>query len=165
MPLLSIIVAMDESGVIGKNNGLPWHLPADLRHFKQITMGKPVLMGRKTFESIGKPLPGREFIVLTRDKSFAVAGCRVVQTLDEGIEAAADKPELVVIGGAEIFALALPLVSRIYLTRVHARVDGDTYFPAFDRREWLAVSEQEYPADERNAHALTFMTLERRGCA
>jgi dihydrofolate reductase len=161
-PRVSLIVAMALNGVIGRGNGLPWKLPEDLRRFKASTMGKPLLMGRKTYESIGRPLPGRLNIVLTRDAAWSAPGVSVVHTVEEALNAAGDASELMVIGGAEIYRLVMPFARRIYLTHVHAEVPGDTYFPAFDPTQWVDVECDAYPADERNAFPLTFMTLERR---
>jgi dihydrofolate reductase len=161
-PLVSLIVAMANNRVIGRGNALPWRLPADLRRFRSLTLGKPVLMGRRTFESIGRPLTGRVNLVLTRDVDWSAEGTRVVRTLAEALERARDCPELVAIGGAEVYRLVLPLAHRIYLTQVHADVPGDTFFPAFDPGEWRDVECSAQPADERHAHPLTFVTLERR---
>jgi dihydrofolate reductase len=158
---ISIIVAADENGVIGLDNRLPWRLPADLRHFREITLGKPVLMGRKTFESIGKPLAGRHNIVLTR-QDVRMEGCTVVHSLDEAIDAAGEAAELMIIGGAEIYRESLGLVNRIYLTRVHTAVEGDTWFPDIDYDEWFETSIEEHAADERNEFAYSFEVLERR---
>jgi dihydrofolate reductase len=161
-PLISLIVAMADNGVIGRGNALPWRLPADLRRFRSLTLGKPVLMGRRTFDSIGRPLAERVNLVLTRDVRWTAAGARAVHTLHEALEQAGGRPELVAIGGAEIYRLALPLARRIYLTQVHAGLDGDTFFPAFDRQEWREVERSAQPADERHAYPFTFLTLERR---
>ncbi len=162
MPRVALVVAVDEAGTIGRDGALPWRLPSDLRHFKQITMGKPVVMGRKTFESIGRPLPGRENIVLSRDPDYRAEGCRAVGSLQEALAAAGEAEELMVIGGAELYAQALPLAERIYLTRVHARFAGDTFMPRLDPEEWLETRREEHPADARNPYAHTFVVLERR---
>ena len=170
-PQLSLIVAAADNGVIGRANTLPWRLPDDLKRFKALTMGKHMLMGRKTFESIGKPLPGRTSIVLTRSKSWdraaintlltSPAGVIVVQTLEEAFKRAGDVPEIAVIGGAEIYKLTLPKANRIYLTRVHANIEGDVKLPPIDPNEWHEVERTEHPADDRHAHAMTFITLDR----
>jgi dihydrofolate reductase len=162
-PLVSLVVAMADNGVIGRGNALPWRLPADLRRFRSVTLGKPVLMGRRTFESIGRALPDRVNLVLTRDTRWAADGARAVRTVQEALERARECPELVAIGGAEVYRLMLPLAQRIYLTRVHAAVAGDTFFPAFDPGEWRDVECSAQAADERHAYPLTFATLERRG--
>ncbi len=159
--LVSLIVAMDEAGVIGRDNALPWRLPEDLKRFKALTLGKPILMGRKTFESIGKPLPGRRNIVLTRSRDWRHDGVDTVNSIEEALALVREAPEIAVIGGEEIFKLALPLSRRIYLTEVHARVDGDTYFPPFDRAQWRETERTFHAADERHANSMTFSTLER----
>jgi dihydrofolate reductase len=161
-PLVSLIVAMAQNGVIGRDNALPWRLPQDLKRFKAFTLGKPVLMGRKTFESIGRPLPGRENLVLTRDRSWFAHGVIVVHSVDEALTQARASEELVAIGGAEIFRLVLPFARRIYLTHVHADVPGDTYFPDFDAAQWADLECSTHPADDEHAYALTFVTLQRR---
>lgn len=160
-PRVSLVVAMDDAGLIGANNALPWRLSNDLKHFKRITWGKPIVMGRRTFQSIGRPLPGRRNIVLTRDKAFDAPGCRVVHTFQEAM-AAADAEEVMVIGGADIYRQALPRADRIYLTRVRGRFQGDTYFPIFGADDWAEVSGEDQPADERNPHPHRFSILERR---
>ncbi|MFO7276783.1 MAG: dihydrofolate reductase [Pseudomonadota bacterium] len=161
-PLVSLVVAVSENGVIGRDNALPWHLPADLRRFKALTMGKPMLMGRRTYESIGRPLPGRTSLVLTRDPAWsAPPGVIAVRSIEEALERVSGAPELAVIGGEAVFRLTLPLASRIYLTRVHAHVEGDVRFPELDPREWREVESSAHPADERHPYAMTFVTLER----
>jgi dihydrofolate reductase len=158
--LISIVVAMDEDGVIGRDNALPWRLPDDLKRFKSITLGKPVLMGRKTFDSIGKPLPGRLNLVLTRSREWQHEGVTVVHSMEEAMTLA-NAPELCVIGGEEICRLALPLTHRIYLTEVQARVGGDARFPAFNRSAWREIQRVVLPADDRHAYSMTFSTLDR----
>jgi dihydrofolate reductase len=159
--VISLAVAIAENGVIGSANRLPWRLPADLKHFKAVTMGKPILMGRKTHESIGKPLPGRRNLVLSRDAAFSVAGVERVGSLEDAIALTAEAPELVVIGGAEVYRLSLPQAQRIYLTRVHASVAGDTRFPDCDWADWREIERGTHPADDKNAYAMTFLTLQR----
>jgi len=161
-PLISLIVAMAQNGVIGRANALPWRLPEDLKRFKEYTLGKPILMGRKTFESIGRPLPGRLNLVLTRDSGWHAEGVTVVHSVEEALQQTRSSEELVAIGGAEIYRLLLPLAHRIYLTHVHADVPGDTFFPAFDPAQWDDVDYRTQPADERHAYPVTFVTLERR---
>lgn len=129
--MISLIVAHDAGRVIGKDNAMPWHLPGDLQYFKQQTMGKPVIMGRKTFESIGRPLPGRRNIVITRNEAYVVEGIEVVHSLQEALALAADAPEKMVIGGEQIFTEALPLAERLYITHINATFEGDTFFPAY----------------------------------
>jgi dihydrofolate reductase len=161
-PLISLIVAMAQNGVIGRDNALPWRLPEDLKRFKEFTLGKPILMGRRTFEAIGRPLPGRANLVLTRDRDWRSPGVIPVHSVEEALLQTRTCDELVVIGGAEIYRLLLPLARRIYLTHVHADIPGDTYFPAFDPAQWDDVELHTQPADERHAHPITFVTLERR---
>jgi dihydrofolate reductase len=161
MPLVSLVVAMARNHVIGRDNALPWRLPADLKNFKAVTWGKPILMGRKTFESIGKPLPGRSNFVLTRDRGWMAAGVIVVHSLDEALEHVRDAPELAGIGGADVYRLLMPLASRIYLTRIDADIPGDTVFPPIDHSQWVELESRQLAADERNAFSLTFVTLER----
>ena len=159
--MISIIVAASENGVIGRQGELPWRLSDDLQHFKAITMGKPIIMGRKTWESIGRPLPGRRNIVITRQRGFAADGCDVVASLDDAITAAEDAQEIVVIGGSQIYALALPLAERIYLTRVHADVEGDASFPAVDATRFCLVADEHHKADERNEFDFSFRVYDR----
>jgi dihydrofolate reductase len=162
---LSAVVAASDNDVIGRDNALPWYQPADLAYFKRVTMGKPILMGRKTWDSIGKPLPGRRNIVLSRS-GFIAPGTDVVRTLDEACELAAGSPELMVIGGAMIFELAMPRLDHIHLTRVHCVIDGDVFLPKLQPGEWQEVQREERPADERNVYAMSFIELARtRGAA
>jgi len=165
MTRLSAVVAVSDNDVIGRDNALPWHLPADLQHFKRLTLGKPMLMGRRTFESIGRPLPGRRSLVLTRSTDFAPPGIEVCHTLDQALAAVAGQPELMVIGGAALFALTLPAISRIYLTRVHATVEGDVLLPSLDPAGWRETEREERAADAANPIALSFITLERVSAA
>ena len=158
---ISIIVAMAANGVIGRDNQLPWHLPADLKHFKQTTMGKPILMGRKTWESIGRPLPGRLNIVITRDSTYSAAGCEVVNSIDAAITAAGERDEVMVIGGAELYRQVLPYTDTIYLTRIHEAFEGDTRFPEIRHTEWHQVERVDHEADEKNSHDYSFIRLER----
>jgi dihydrofolate reductase len=158
---LTLIVAVADNGVIGRDNALPWHLPEDLKHFKRLTMGKPMIMGRKTFESIGKPLPGRLNIVVTRDANYHRDGVVVAQDLDAALRAAGDAPEVMVIGGAELFRLCLPRATRLHLTRVHAEIPGDVHWPEIDARAWRLAAREPHDADERHAHAYTFELWEK----
>lgn len=160
-PRITLVVAMDDSGVIGRGGGLPWRLPNDLKFFKRITMGKPILMGRRTHESIGRPLPGRDNLVLTRDPTYAAEGCRVVHDLDEALAAAEGAGELMVIGGAEVYKRCLPLADRIWLTRVHGRFEGDTHMPALDPADWHETWRETHPADDKNPYPHSFVLLER----
>ncbi len=161
MPLVSMVVAATDNDVIGRDSGMPWHLPDDLKYFKARTMGKPMLMGRKTFESIGRPLPGRTSIVMTRDPHWRAEGVVVVRSLDEALAYAASASELCAVGGADIFRLVMPVAKRIFLTRIHANIPGDTFFPRPDPVEWREVERVEHPADERHAYAMSFITLDR----
>lgn len=161
--MTAIVVAAAENNVIGKDNGLVWHLPADLRHFKQITMGHPILMGRKTYESIGKPLPGRTSVIVTSQEDYAADGCLVAHSLQEAIEQAKALDEnIYIIGGAEIYKKALPLTDTIYLTRLHHVFDGDVYFPELDEKEWETVEQEHHEPDEKNKYSYSFLTLKRR---
>ncbi len=158
---LSIIVAMDRNRVIGKGDGLPWHISSDLQNFKKITMGKPIIMGRKTHESIGRLLPGRENIILTREESYKAEGCTVLHNMDELFEHCKDVDEVMITGGSEIYKISLEQATRLYLTEVHAEIEGDTYFPEFDRNEWNETSREDYHADNKNEFDYSFTVLER----
>ena len=158
---ISIIVATSENNVIGAAGDLPWRLSDDLKHFKSITMGKPIVMGRKTWDSIGRPLPGRRNIVISRQADFVAEGCDVVASLDDAAAAAGDEKEIMVIGGSQIYLLALPMADRLYQTRVHAEVDGDAFFPKIDEAEWRLMTNESHEADERNEYPYSFRTYER----
>ena len=162
---VSLIVAMTPLGVIGRDNDLPWRLPDDLKRFKALTMGKPVIMGRRTWDSIGRPLPGRTSIVLSRSARFMPQGAIVVPDLERALDAAGAVDEAFVIGGAQVYALALPFAQRLYLTLVHGDVPGDARFPTVDPQQWREIERSERPADERHAFAMTFSVLERTGAA
>jgi len=158
---LSIIVAMADNGVIGSGQKLPWHLPDDLQHFKALTIGKPILMGRRTFASIGRALPGRRNLVLSRTVRAPVSGVEVVHSLDDAIERCGGTAEICVIGGAEIYAMALPRATHIYLTRVRAVIDGDVRFPELDMSQWRETARSEHMVDARHEYPMSFITLER----
>ena len=165
---LALIWAMSRNRVIGRNNALPWHLSEDLKYFKRVTMGKPVIMGRKTWESIGRPLPGRTNIVITRNPDYAVPdGVRVVTSLDAGIDLAEKicliegMDEAIVMGGAEIYAQALPRADRLYLTQVHADVHGDAFFPEIDLEKWQELGREDFAASGPNPYDYSFVVLER----
>ena len=160
-PIVTLVAAVAENGVIGSGNRMPWHLPADLKRFKTLTLGKPMLMGRKTLDAIGKALPGRRNLVLTRASDLRVPGIEIVHSVAEALAACADAPELMVIGGAEVYRLFLPIAQRMHLTRVHAPIVGDTRFPNCDWNEWRKVERSTHPADDRNRYAMTFLVLER----
>ncbi len=167
--VISAIVAMGENRAIGKNNQLLWHLPADLKHFKAMTTGHTIIMGRKTFDSIGQPLPQRTNIVLTRDPLFSEAGCQKAASLQEAIKWATQKEKnnssssiIFIIGGADIYQQALPFLQRIYLTLVHCSVEGDVFFPELNMREWQETAREDHAADENNKYAYSFLQLERK---
>lgn len=162
--IVSLLLAASENGVIGKNNQLPWHLPDDLKYFKNLTWGLPILMGRKTFDSIGKPLPGRKSIVITRDPDWKHEGVGVVHSVEEAIQTAEGfgAREIFVIGGAQIFNTALSTANRIYLTRIHQAFDGDVYFPAIPVEEWELRSSRFLAADQKNAYDHTYEVWERK---
>ena len=160
MAILSLVVAMARNGVIGRDNTLPWRLPADLRHFPAVTMGKPVVMGRKTFESIGRPLPGRSNIVVTRDPAYTAEGCVVVHSIEAALAAAGDAEEVMIIGGAEFYRQLLPRADRIYLTWIDAEFEGDTWFPELDPGRWHERSREDHVPDADNPHPYSFILLE-----
>lgn len=158
-PRVSLIAAVARNGVIGRDNGLAWHLSSDLKRFKALTMGKPMLMGRRTWDSIGRPLPGRRTLVLTRDTGFRAEGVETVHDWDSALAAAG--AELMVVGGAEIYALALPHADRLHLTEVEAEPAGDVRFPAFDRARFRETFREAHPAGPRDEHAFAFVDWER----
>jgi len=160
--LVSIIVAMDRNRLIGNKNQLPWHLPADLAHFKQVTMGKPIIMGRKTYESIGRPLPGRTNIVLSRSSDFHAQGVVTANTLEQALDYAAAENEVMIIGGSTIYELALPRVDRLYMTYVESDYEGDAWFPEFDLEQWRILASENHAADENNSSDYRFVTYERK---
>src|SRR5688572_18992255 len=162
--IISLLVAADENNVIGKDNKLPWHLPNDLKYFKNLTWGMPILMGRKTFDSIGKPLPGRKSIVITRNTEWKQENVDVVHSIEDAINLAKqnDIKEIFVIGGAEIFKTSFDKADRIYLTRIHYQVEGDVYFPSIDVDKWKLVKAKRAEVDEKNAYAHTFQIWERK---
>ena len=159
--MLSIVVAVARNGVIGRENRLPWRLPADLRHFKQVTMGKPMIMGRRTWESLPGLLPGRRHIVLSREPGYLAEGAEVATSLEQALELAGDAAEVMIIGGARLYEQALPLAQRLYLTEVDAEIEGDAHFPEFDSSCWRETASSEHPADERNEYSCRFRVLER----
>ena len=158
---LSIIVAASANNVIGKNGGLPWRLPEDLKRFKAIPMGKPMIMGRATWDSIGRPLPGRQNIVLTRQQGFVAAGCDVAGSPQQALSLAADADEVMIIGGGKIYEQFLPETARIYLTRIDAVIDGDTLFPELDPAAWAEVGRDDYPAGAEREYGFSIVTLDR----
>ncbi len=166
-PVLTIIVAAAENGVIGRDNDMPWRLSTDLKRFKALTLGKPIVMGRRTWDSIGRPLPGRTSIVVSRDPGFRAEGAETAASLEEGIALgrrlaeAAGVDEVYIGGGGKIYAQALPLAQRVRLTRVLASIEGDTHFPALDPAEWRLVASEDVPAGEKDSHATRYMVYER----
>ena len=158
---ISIIVAASANNVIGVGGGLPWHLPEDLKRFKEVTMGKPMIMGRATYDSIGRALPGRTSIVVTRQAGFEAEGCIVVDSIDAAMEAAGDVEEIMVIGGGEIYRQVLPHADRIYMTRLQAELEGDTRFPELDMDEWEVSSVEEFPAGDEREFGFDVETLDR----
>jgi len=160
-PRLTIVAALDEDDLIGAGGRLPWHLPADLARFRRLTLGRPVLMGRRTYESIGRALPGRDNLVITSRRGYRAPGCRVVADLEAALAACRERPEAMIIGGARLYAAALGRCTRMHLTRVHHRFRGDTRFPPYDPREWLVRARETREPDAANPYRLTFLTLER----
>lgn len=159
--LVSLIAAMAKDRVIGRENAMPWHLPADFQHLKRITMGKPIVMGRKTCESLGKPLPGRRNVVISRQHDFVREGFEVFHGLEDAMYALSDEPEVIIFGGQALYEHAMPHVTRMYLTFIDLDVSGDAFFPAWDEGAWHEVERSAHEPDEKNKHAYTFVTLER----
>jgi dihydrofolate reductase len=159
--MISIVVAASTNNVIGVHGELPWRLPGDLQRFKTLTMSKPIIMGRRTYESIGRALPGRQNIVITRQRGYAADGCDVVQSTDAAIEAAGDAVEIMVIGGGDIYRQFLPRAHRIYLTRVEVELEGDTHFPSLDETNWQETAAEKHAADDSNEYDYSFNVLER----
>ena len=161
--MISIIAAASTNNVIGSRGRLPWKLSDDLRRFKKLTLGKPIIMGRLTWESIGRPLPGRQNIIITRQADFAAPGCDVVASTAEAVDIAGDVEEIMIIGGSRIFESFLPMAHRLHMTRVHAEIEGDVFFPEIDVRSWQLVSSEEHEADASNEYPFAFMSYERTG--
>jgi dihydrofolate reductase len=159
--LIALIYAQSENGVIGRDNDLPWHLPEDLKHFKRLTTGHTIVMGRKTFDSIGRALPNRRSVIMTRQPDFAAEGCDVVGSWEEALEATRNEPLVFVIGGAGVFQVAMPQAERVHRTMVHATIPGDVVLEDLNPAEWDLVSSEEFEADERHAHNLSFQILDR----
>lgn len=159
--MISLIFATSENGVIGKNGSLPWDLPDDLKHFRDLTRGKTVIMGSKTYESIGHPLPKRRNIIISRDQNYQVEGCEVVHSPQEALELAQNDGEIMIIGGATIYEAFLPLADRVYLTRVHTQIEGDTFF-TFDESKWQLTEQIDHPTDEQHQYAFSFLTYVRK---
>jgi len=159
--IVSFIVAMDRNRVIGRNGKLPWRLSADLKHFKAVTMGKPIIMGRKTHESIGRPLPGRENVVITNDRGYQAPGCTVLHSMECVFAKFNNVDEILIMGGADLYRQLFDRAARIYLTEVHAELEGDTWFPEFDRESWAEIERQDFKADGKNEYDYSFVVLER----
>ena len=160
-PLISIVAALGENRVIGRDNDLPWRLPADLAHFKSLTLGKPIIMGRRTWESLPGLLPGRKHIVVTGDADYRAEGCTLAHSVEQAVAAAGDAPEVMIVGGAALYAQVLPLASRMYLTLVHAHVPGATFFPQYNEAEWRELEREKHGPDQKNRYPYSFITLER----
>jgi dihydrofolate reductase len=159
---LAIIVATDEQGLIGKDNDLPWKLSADLKYFRRVTMGKPIIMGRNTHDSIGRALPGRKNIIVTKNKDYRAEGCTVVHSVDDALLACEQVDEVMVMGGASLYEQFLPKADKLYLTQVHASLKGgDTWFPEWHKNEWSEISREDYLADEKNDYAYSFIVYEK----
>ncbi len=161
MSEIALIAAMANHRVIGMHNQMPWHLPADLKHFKAITLGKPIIMGRKTFESLGRALPGRDNLVVSRQTDYDAPGATVYANLENALSDVKHVPEIMVIGGAQLFEQALPLADRLYLTFIDLEVEGDTFFPEWDSAQWREVSREAHAADAHNPYAYTFITFKK----
>jgi dihydrofolate reductase len=161
MPQISIIVAIDEHKAIGKDNQLLWHLPNDLKFFKKTTSGHPIIMGRKTYDSIGKPLPNRKNIIITRNKDLKIEGAEVYTSLTEALKNVAEEKEVFIIGGAEIYKQALPISDKIYLTQVHHQFEADTYLDGFDQSDWKTVHQEDYFKDEKHLYDYSFVLLQK----
>jgi dihydrofolate reductase len=159
---IALIVATGQNNIIGNNNQLPWHLPADLAHFKKMTLGKTIIMGRKTFESIGKPLPGRRNIIITRNPRYQIENTESFSSLEQALENLHDQPEIMVIGGAQLFQLSLSIANRIYLTIIHHDFAGDTFFPSIDPLLWREIQREDHSSDEKNLYNYSFIQLERK---
>jgi len=160
-PIISLMVAAAENNVIGKDNRLLWHLPDDLKFFKQTTSGHSIIMGRKTYESVGRPLPNRRNLIITRQARYTVEGAEVVQSLNDALARCTSEKEVFVVGGGEIYRLALPLADRIYMTRVHAVPEGDVYFPVLNPEDWSLVWSEHHEPDERHNVGFTFMRYDK----
>ena len=157
--MITLVAAMTPQRVIGKNNSLPWQMPADLAHFKKITLGKPIIMGRKTYQSIGRLLPGRKNIIITRDRNFQIEGAEIFHDISSALNSLKNEVDVCVIGGSEIFAQTLPLANVLELTYIQANMDGDSFFPEFDQNKFKEISREEHKADENNPHDYVFVKL------
>ncbi|CUS05463.2 Dihydrofolate reductase type 3 [Candidatus Promineifilum breve] len=163
-PRIAFVVAMDDNRLIGRDNALPWRLPDDMAWFREVTLGKPCIMGRKTYDSLParfRPLPGRQNIVVTRNRDYAAPGAVVVHSVEDALAAAGAADEIIIVGGADLFRRLLPVAGRLYLTQVHGAVEGDVYFPAYDAAQWREVYRADHPADARHPFAFTWLILDR----
>lgn len=160
--MLSMVVAMGKNRAIGLNNQMPWHMPADLQHFKQVTLGKPIVMGRRTYESIGKPLPNRRNLILSSQTNLNIPGCEVFSSIESVLDTLKDQPEIMIIGGANLYQQCLAKTQRLYLTFIDHDFDADAYFPEWNLTEWTELSREDHPADLKNAYDYSFVTLERK---
>ena len=156
-PIISLVAAMAKNRIIGKNNGMPWHLPADLKHFKAVTLGKPIIMGRKTYESIGRPLPGRKNIVISRNSDYKLEGCDTVTSFEAAMALVADIEEVMIVGGGFLYSQVLPLANKLYLTFIDLKVDGDTQFPEFEQLALTEIKRESFQSDEKNPHNYEFV--------
>lgn len=159
---LALIVATDQQGLIGRDNDLPWQLSADLRYFRKVTMGKPIIMGRNTHESIGRALPGRKNIILTKNRKYTAQGCTIVYSIEEALKECKDAEEAMVMGGASLYQQFLPTADKLYLTLVHASLEGDTWFPEWYSKEWQQISREDHLADTKNEYPYSFIVYERK---
>lgn len=153
---------MDENRLIGDNNALPWHLPADMAHFKATTMHKPILMGRKTYESIGRPLPGRRNIIISRNQNYSVAGCDTALSIQDALDLVSDQPEVMMIGGSSLYEQSMPLANTLYITEIHHQFNGDAWFPPINSDDWLESAREEHLADASNKYAYAFVKYIRK---
>lgn len=159
---ISIVVAFDKNQLIGRNNQLPWHLPADLKYFKNVTMGHHLIMGRKTYDSIGKPLPGRTSVVITRQHDWKAEGCLVAHSLEDAIRLCGNQEEIFIVGGAEIFKNSLPVATDLYITKINHQFEGDTFFPEINENEWREISREDHQPDEKNKWGFSFLRFRRK---
>ena len=158
---LSIITAMDQNRLIGRDNGLPWYLPADLAFFKKTTLGKPILMGRKTYESIGRPLPGRQNIIISRDPNYRIDGCDTATGIEQALEMIKNQPEAMLIGGSSLYQQTIDLADKLYITFIHSQFEGDAWFPEIPSQNWVESAREDHSADDKNAYDYSFVTYLR----
>ena len=159
---IALIVATDQQGLIGKDNDLPWKISADLQYFKKVTMGKPLIMGRNTHESIGRPLPGRQNIIVTKNHSYQAEGCTIVHSMQAALSEAKEADEVMIMGGASLYTQLLPQADKLYLTLIHANLEGDTWFPEWYSEQWQQISREDHLADDKNEYPYSFIVYERK---